>query len=194
MPDLAQSNPDTDLTLGLHVSRLADQGATLTGRVPVVRFARLCDLLVGSGGDVHITLRFTRARRQRAKISAHATATLDLSCQVCLEPVRCEIDTSCKLLVVGSEEELLGLNKEEDGIVCADDVVSVQTIVEDELLVALPMVARHPGNCALPVATAPDNVDDEPDMAEARARPFADLREQLSEHGHGGSATAREQT
>ena len=46
-------------------------------------------------------------------------------------------------LIVGSEEELASLDPEEDGVVCEEKRISLAELIEDDLMIELPISPRH---------------------------------------------------
>tara|TARA_B110000444_G_C18380201_1_gene384470 strand:+ start:76 stop:396 length:321 start_codon:yes stop_codon:yes gene_type:complete len=58
--------------------------------------------------------------------------------------IRCDV----ALQVVSDESKLERLTKDEDAIVAPDKVISVAELIEDELILAMPMIPRHEeGQC-----------------------------------------------
>ncbi len=102
-----------------------------------------------------------------------------LQCQSCMQPVKYRVEARYRHLLLASEEQLAELEDEEDGIVCDSEMVAVADLIEDELLLALPMVARHEnGQCQSEDYQFEDDQPDEPEVVETY-KPFAGLAEQL---------------
>lgn len=113
-------------------------------------------------GNVTVRCGFARNAQGVAFVSGEAHAQVSLTCQRCLEPVQVSLDIDFRLALVGEEEEAEKLSDDEDYLVVGYETVSLQDIVEDELILALPLVATHE-DCdavsfvqeALPVEVAP---------------------------------------
>ena len=124
-------------------AQLAEQGAALSGELPVTSMPRLAELCLDKRGSVVVDLKFgcdgvERLRFMRGRVQAQVR----LTCQRCLEPMTLTVDTQPNLLVLrpGERDEL---QQQDDAIVVARPM-PLSAFVEDELLLALPMVPMHP--------------------------------------------------
>jgi uncharacterized protein len=77
-------------------------------------------------------------------------AQLPLRCQRCLQPMLTEIDTKVALVVLDSEPSQNSQNSQNEElpvgyetITLTSTQVSLITLIEDELILALPIVAMH---------------------------------------------------
>ena len=51
-------------------------------------------------------------------------------------------------MIVNSEAELEALDEEDDGLICSEDQLLLADLLEDDLILSLPMVSRHAkGEC-----------------------------------------------
>jgi uncharacterized protein len=150
--------------------RLAEQGQTVQGRIPVARLKRLAGQLAETAGDAEVDLEFLEEARGRAVARGTVRATLRMVCQRCLEPVEIVLDVPVHLVAVRTGAEADRLDEGEDPLIASDGRVFLADLVEDELLLALPQVPMHPATvCGAAVVT-----DDEGAAGE-RAGPFATL-------------------
>ena len=145
------------------------------GQLPVSVFHRLADVIASTDGDVTYELDFGRDEFNIAYVAVRAKAPLTVICQRSLEPfvLLVEIDTRLGLIVEESEEAALppgyeALLVEQDGKL---DLVAT---IEDELLLALPLVPVNP-DYELPddIVGADEEEEASPDPSE---NPFAALR------------------
>jgi uncharacterized protein len=105
-------------------------------------------------------------------LGVRAATALDLVCQRCLGPVRAELSVDRRILFVEGEARAEALDAEiDDDVLALTRTLDAQALVEDELLLALPLVPRHE-RCPQPLA-AP--VEQTP-AGEERPNPFAALR------------------
>jgi len=147
--------------------RLADEGARLQGEIDIAALTRLDALRSGdSPGAVNIDLWFERSlqgvRTLRGKLKVQFAAT----CQRCLEPVDVDIEAR-PFMEIRTEDAAESIT---DGaeVLVVDGPLRLGGFVEDELLLAMPMIPAHrPGACAAP-ADSPDQTRD--------SGPFAALR------------------
>lgn len=159
----------------LDAESLATAGSVIEREFRVADFARLADRLARSEGTATARLALARIEGVAAgKLSIRATA--ELTCQRCLAPVRRELESESRLAFVPSDE--MPVPAEHEAVACDPHRLDLAALVEDELLLALPLIARHAEGeaCALPLGTAAQEVKDEP--APTR-RPFAGLKDLL---------------
>jgi len=94
-------------------------------------------------------------------------------CQRCLEPVSIDLDCQVSLALVESEEAASRLPDSMEPLISPDETVDLLELIEDELILALPIVPRHT-SCEPPV----DLVDQAPpEAAESRESPFTVLKD-----------------
>ena len=137
--------------------KLAQEKARLEGSIPVRELTRLSSMLCDADGDVAVQLTFRRSKKGRPMVTGECHARLSLVCQNCLEPVRLDVTAPIRTTIVADHEALMALDQEEDGVVCADEKIRTVDMIEDDLILALPMVARHPqAVCESREVPAPD--------------------------------------
>ncbi|HET7199726.1 MAG TPA: DUF177 domain-containing protein [Burkholderiales bacterium] len=68
--------------------------------------------------------------------------SIDLLCQRCLEPLRLPLAIDAELQLAGSPREILEADDEIDRVL-ASRHMSIGELVEDEVMLALPMAPRH---------------------------------------------------
>jgi uncharacterized protein len=94
-----------------------------------------------------------------------------LACQRCLQPMRTPLSIERAILFVPGEDKAEALDAEiEDDVLALPAALDLRALVEDELILALPLVPRHDA-CPLPAGIAPAGQDAGP----ARPNPFAPL-------------------
>lgn len=69
--------------------------------------------------------------------------TLSLTCQRCLEPMEYQIKTEFLASAVSSEEEANLLSSQYDPLILEGNELSLSAFVEEELILALPVVPLH---------------------------------------------------
>ena len=94
-----------------------------------------------------------------------------------MQPVDCTVDT----LIVADESDLWSLEDDTDGLVCAERIIAVTDLVEDELILAVPMIPRHHDECSGDdFQHDSELVTEAPVETETTHRPFADLAAAMS--------------
>ena len=121
-----------------------------------------------------------RFRRQdgRSLASIEVEANLPLTCQRCLQPVNWPIAGSTQLAFEEPGSLAPTASDEYEVFVTHGGFVALTDVVEDELLLALPLVAKHAPNAC--EATVPQDERSEDTPAAERAQtPFAGLKDLL---------------
>ncbi|MGV0953330.1 MAG: YceD family protein [Fluviibacter sp.] len=145
--------------------------------VPVSDFPRLADLLTSSNAVVQVALKASLSADQRPTMTIGLAATLEQSCQRCLQPVSVVIDHMHTVEWVADEAELARLDASEEDSDNPDweflpmpvpPKVLTLELVEDELILSLPIVPLHEA-CDLPEAK-PQSTEDHPFAALARLK------------------------
>jgi uncharacterized protein len=135
----------------LDVEAFAKDGAQLEGDWPLAVFQRLLGSAhsdVPPQGDAHWRVsgerRAVRGGAPQTWLHLHATARLALVCQRCLGPVDAVLEVDRSFLFVAGESaaEQLDADHEED-VLALTRSLDLQELMEDELLLALPLVPRH---------------------------------------------------
>lgn len=125
------------------------------------------------------------ARGLPAEVWLHlaANANLALECQRCLQPVTVPLEIERSFRFVHDEDEAEALDAEsEDDVLVLERTLDSQQLVEDELLLSLPVVALH-DECPDPLPLPADEFDDEEEEPE---NPFAALAVLKRDPGEGG--------
>ncbi len=145
--------------------RVSEQGISYTGVVELVDFPRLAPLLTRLQGEAAYTFRFSRDGLGRPLIAGNVEATLWQTCQRCSQPVAIPVDAGFQLVVVEGLDEAAALDDALDPLMVDEAKIHLLELLEDELLLSLPVVARHETCQAW-------QYDDEPLAAESRENPF----------------------
>ncbi len=154
---------------------LSEQEAVLEGRFALSALPRLAPLLQEESGEVRFVLRFGRDERGRSVIRSSVEAELQLQCQRCLGTLRHPVKAEADLALVRGPLEAEQLPRELDPLLMQEKELLVPaTLVEDELLLSIPVAPRHAeAHCTEPgTGAAAQAPQAEP---EARENPFAVL-------------------
>ena len=131
----------------IHPERLAEKPQVFAGTFTPADLERLADSLANDTGE--LTYRITaRLDNQRRKVvSCIIEGFVFLTCQSSLEAFRHAVHVDDKLVLVDAESQLPPIEEEsetEDYLV-ADEPLDIRDLVEDAVLLSLPMVPRKPG-------------------------------------------------
>ncbi len=162
----------------LALTDLLTGGTPVEGRlcqpIPIKAFPRLAETLADTGGAVDVNIRVSRTPTGVPLVEGSLGGTFRRPCQRCLEPVDMEIDVVLRFAVTGTSGADLVPTGVESWQSDEAEVV-LRDLLEDELLLALPMIARHDDRAQCgDVARRADERAEEPP---GRESPFAVLRD-----------------
>jgi len=152
------------------------QNGYFEGEIALSDFKRLGDLLYpdfvdGDGRKIAVRFEFLRNEYGVSTLAGQLQANLDLECQRCLEALEMPIELDFELMV-DADDDLLR-HSSLDSIDSEDGYVDIYAVIEDELMLALPLVALHEDTACnehwLAAGTEPE--------AENRDNPFAVLQQ-----------------
>jgi uncharacterized protein len=167
----------------LDVAAFAKEGATLEGRWPLGRFDRVLasEPAEAAKHEVHEVAwrargerRAPRAGEPQTWLHLHATTRVPLECQRCLKPVVVPVQIERSFLFVHGEDAAAQLDAAgEDDVLAITRALDLRELIEDEILLALPIVPRHEV-CPDPLV-APAEGDAAGDAVAPAPHPFAAL-------------------
>jgi uncharacterized protein len=149
--------------------RLADEGARLVGDLSAKPMRRLAAVCLNTDARISIDLQFDRSAQKWRQMHGTITAMLQVACQRCLQGLVLELkaEPALILLQLNESEDIV---PEEAGSMIVTKPMALAEIVEDELLLALPMIPMHAEQeCA---GCSPVSKDS---PATAESHPFARL-------------------
>ncbi|WP_096526967.1 YceD family protein [Candidatus Nitrosoglobus terrae] len=129
--------------------QLARSRRSIEGYVPFSQMPRLAYELLDQKGYAQAKLKFDYDGKDRYFIQGKIEACLNLTCQRCLHGLMTTIDSIIQVgLMVSLSEIPLWPDEYEPWIVKPAETASLWSLVEEELLLSIPIVARHPvGEC-----------------------------------------------
>jgi uncharacterized protein len=164
----------------LDVKAFAKGAGTLSAHHLLSKYERLMAETKGLGGDrvlewqANGEMRIGGSGFQQIWLHLKALVTLPLTCQRCLGPVDVEVSVDRSFRFVATEEQAQAEDEESE-----EDVLALQRdfnlieLIEDELLMAMPVVPRH-DVCPTEVTLAVQDPDFEADSG-GKPNPFAAL-------------------
>ncbi len=127
----------------LHPIRLIKSEAVLEGELPLKEMERLRSVLLHTEDSVTYRLKFATDEFGRNYIQERISTTISLQCQRCLGEVRVDINSENRLAIVANNEVAQELPTEYEPLVITEDELSLSALIEDELLLALPISPTH---------------------------------------------------
>ncbi len=134
---------DHTLPKTLDPFKYADQNKILEGEIALNLMPRLTDLLVDTHGKVKVELEFDRDPQRLRILKGKLQSTLNLVCQRCLNPVMQEVSSEFTLGIVFNDEQAQNLPRTYEPLLIEDEKLVVLDLVEEELILSLPMFAYH---------------------------------------------------
>jgi uncharacterized protein len=131
----------------IHPERISDKPQVFEGPVDIEEFPRLEESLATPETNLRYKVTAVLDRQRRKVVSCIIEGFVFLTCQTTLEAFRHEISIDERLVLVDDESGLPPIEEESDAedYLVADGPVDVLDLVEDAILLALPMVPRKPG-------------------------------------------------
>ena len=129
--------------------RLAEAGASLHRSLFVKDMSRLSVGLADDSGQVEVDIQFGIDQQGTRFLRGHFETSLKVQCQRCMEPFAFEIIGDLLSGVIKTEAAAKALpSTYEPVLVDEEDMLSIQDMIEDELIVGMPIVPRHDSkNC-----------------------------------------------
>ncbi len=147
------------------------------GTLAIASLRRLCEALANSDGEVTFVLEFGRDSLDTSYVDVRASAPLTLTCQRSLEPFVLPVAVQTRLGLIRDERDEAGLPPDYEPLLVAEDGrLRPADVIEDELLLALPLVPVNP-DCRLPDEVTGRDPDEDSAGEGHSENPFAVLRE-----------------
>ena len=162
----------------LDVIQKAKFGAEIQGSWPVSKLQRLSQLLLEKGGDLQAELKFSQNGHLRL-IDGKVSAELKVTCQRCMQPMSLLLNTDIKLGLICKEAQAEGLPEGYEPYLVEGDSENIPLILEEELLLAMPLVAMHEHDCSEYLHKQRQQQELEVDQEDEKENPFSALKDLL---------------
>ncbi len=150
-------------------ARLAAEAAVLQRVYELGELPRLKDLLADGNGSVSVTFAFENVAAGRAGATVEMAAKPNLICQRCLQGFPFAVAGKSEIEFAGSEDAT-PVESRREIYVMQEGRVSLRELVEEEVLLALPIAAA---------CSAPESCGRAPALENDKSRPFAGLEKLL---------------
>jgi uncharacterized protein len=131
----------------IHLERIATRPTVFEGSIAPEDIEGLDGLLANDEGELHYRITAQLEKHGRKVVSCIIEGFVFLTCQETMEVFRHPVSISDRLVLVDSESELPPIEEEgeEEDYVVAQGPIDVRDLVEEAVILALPMVPRKPG-------------------------------------------------
>jgi len=147
----------------INPQRLAEKSARLQGTLLLAGMPRLKELLADVGGEVVIDIQFDRDANNTSFMHLKADTQVILKCQRCLENFNYPVLVDVLLSPMTGEEEIAKIQSKAiyEPLLMEGETVRLQDIIEDEILLNLPLIAKHTQNaCSMVLSEShEDNIE-----------------------------------
>jgi uncharacterized protein len=152
--------------------KLFARNGAIKAALPLARLQRLTASLSDSHAEVAVDLQFGLDEEGRGLLRGTLDVPVTVVCQRCLQPMPLQLHSTLALLVVEDDAALQELEADEDAVALCEGQLDLPALIEDELILSLPLVPLHEDTNCNAVLAAFREVGSSP---EARPNPFAVL-------------------
>lgn len=143
---MSDQAPEKRLPKLVEPRKLATAFANFNRFIHADDLPRLSEAVIGIERVV-VNIDFGRDDYGKPELAGSIEAALVLECQRCLEPMTFSVERDISLAIVWDEDQAKALPKHRDPWIAGEDEADLAAILEEEILLALPVVARHAEDC-----------------------------------------------
>ena len=136
----------SDPSQSINPLRLAKSRERIKGSLQLDSLKRLKGVLLENTGKLEYSLSFDFDESGTCVVESVIDSQLILECQRCLKPVVIEIHKVSLLGVIKDKDEIDSLAKEYEPLQLNEENISVEELLEDELLLSIPLSPLHAEN------------------------------------------------
>jgi len=165
----------------LDFQQKAKAGLEIEGRWPIAELPALADLIQPNTGDLKAHLHFDREGKYLV-INGQVEAEVEFICQRCMQPMVTLLKSDFKLAMIIKESQADDLPSCYEPLLVTGGKQSVAGLLEDELLLVMPLVPRHEQQCSEYMQQQAQQIAKDAELAEqekANSNPFAALKDLL---------------
>lgn len=120
-----------------------ERRSVLGGEIELNRLNRLAEMLSSDTGTVATEVRFRQDPGGWLIIQIEYDTTVQMLCQRCLEPLGYHVKDRVEMAVLESASLEKHLPEQYEPLVLEDERLMPAMLIEDELIISLPIVPRH---------------------------------------------------
>jgi len=152
------------------------RGGYFQGQIEVEKLSRLCELLAFNDGEITIEFEFKNSDFGVPMISGRIQTCLQVECQRCLQAMETDLVFDFALLVDADDD--IVRESSLDTVYSEDGDIDIFEVVEDEIILALPLVSVHENDTCNAHWKASDNSQE----SAVRENPFSVLKDLKTTH------------
>jgi uncharacterized protein len=141
----------------------AKAGDTVSGYFELASMPRLAEVLAEQQGRLACLVSGSRDADGNSWMKLEVSGCLDLVCQRCLKRIAFPVDVRSRLLLVPNGQSWPDEELAEDGYdaVAAEKEMELSSLIEDEVLLALPIAPMH-GECEASIPLIEEELEPSP--------------------------------
>ena len=152
-------------------------GESVAVELSIGELPRVAAAVLPGSGPVHVRFEFQSARNSIVLFDGETRGRLKLRCQRCLDELDVDIDSIVRLALLVDETQSELIPDEYEPLTISGGEVRVMDLIEDEILLMLPIAAKHAKDQCGPLKNSLESLrgSAEPEMT----APFANLAEMM---------------
>jgi len=158
------------------IQKEVSRGNQFQGQIEVKKLSRLCELLAFDDGEIALEFEFKQSDFGTPMISGRIQTCLQVECQRCLQAMETDLAFDFKLLVDADDD--IVRESSLDTVYSEDGDIDIFEVVEDEIILALPLVSMHENDTCNAHWQASDNSQE----SVVRDNPFSVLKDLKTTH------------
>lgn len=124
--------------------KLADRSISLAGKLQLSEFSRVGELLTSTDGFVRTEFAFSRDEQKVAVVQFKLESDVRMICQRCLDEAVIPVSGEYLYAIVTPGTDEMHFPQGYDVLEVGEEPLDLLALIEDELLLALPIVPMHP--------------------------------------------------
>ncbi|MDD9895307.1 MAG: YceD family protein [Gammaproteobacteria bacterium] len=141
--------PESPIPAYIDTRKVFLQQDEINGSVALEKLPRFKDALASQQGHVSVALSFSVNESGQKVIQGKLFAEVAVTCQRCLEPLAIQLRDDIYLAVLEEEAEVAKLDPELDPWLCAEHKLVLAELVEEQLMLCMPIVNYHENQACL---------------------------------------------
>ena len=122
--------------------QLAEKQERLTGTIPLSALQRIREVLHDDKGSIKFELHFGKDEQGVIFIQGKFSVSLKIKCQRCLQPMELPLQGQICLGII-NRNVARNLSDRYEPLTLNDNEISLETLLEEEILLALPIAPVH---------------------------------------------------
>ncbi|MDH5394150.1 MAG: YceD family protein [Gammaproteobacteria bacterium] len=118
----------------------------MSGNWPIAKMPRLLTMLAADTGEAKAELEFGKKGRTRF-IKGSVSVDVEMQCQRCLNPTTVGLKAEFLVALVENESQIEKLPEQFEALI-TEGRHFLPDVIEDELILAVPIVATHDSQCS----------------------------------------------